>query len=37
MADVIGVLAFIVFIALVIATAAAVTWIVVRLSPPKRT
>ena len=35
MADVLGVLAFIVFIALVIATAAGVTWIVVKLSPPK--
>jgi hypothetical protein len=37
MADVIGVFLFIVFIACVIATAAAVTWIVVRLSPPKNT
>jgi hypothetical protein len=36
MEDVLGVLAFMVFIALVIATAASVTWIVVKLSPPKR-
>jgi hypothetical protein len=35
MADVLGVLAFMVFIACVIATAAAITWLVVRLSPPK--
>jgi hypothetical protein len=34
-ANVLGVLAFIVFIALVIATAASVTWLVVKLSPPK--
>jgi hypothetical protein len=33
--DVLGVILFIVFIALVIATAAAITWAVVRLSPPK--
>jgi hypothetical protein len=36
MANVLGVLAFIVFIALVIATAAGVTWLVVKLSPPKK-
>jgi hypothetical protein len=36
MADVLGVIAFVFFIALVIATAAAVTWIVVKLSPPKK-
>ena len=35
MANVLGVLAFVVFIVLVIATAASVTWLVVRLSPPK--
>ncbi len=34
-ANVLGVLGFIVFIAVVIAVAAGVTWIVVKLSPPK--
>jgi hypothetical protein len=33
--DVLGVILFIVFIALVVATAAGVTWLVVKLSPPK--
>jgi hypothetical protein len=33
--DVIGVILFVVFILLVIATAAGVTWLVVKLSPPK--
>ena len=35
MQDVLGVILFIVFIALVIATAAGITWVVVKLSPPK--
>jgi len=35
MANVLGVLGFIVFIAIVIAVAAGVTWLVVKLSPPK--
>jgi len=35
MANVLGVLGFIVFIAVVVAAAAGVTWIVVKLSPPK--
>jgi hypothetical protein len=34
-ANLLGVLAFIVFIAVVIAAAAGVTWLVVKLSPPK--
>jgi hypothetical protein len=34
--NVLGVLAFIVFIAVVIAAAAGVTWLVVKLSPPKK-
>jgi hypothetical protein len=36
MANVLGLLAFIVFIAAVIGVAAGVTWLVVKLSPPKR-
>jgi hypothetical protein len=36
-ANLLGVLAFIVFIAVVIAAAAGVTWLVVKLSPPKNT
>ena len=36
MANVLGVIAFIVFIALVVATAASVTWLVVRFSPSKQ-
>jgi hypothetical protein len=36
MANVLGVLAFIVFIALVVSTAASVTWLVVRFSPTKK-
>ena len=35
MSNLLGVLLFIVFIALVIAAAAGVTWVVVKLSPPK--
>ena len=35
MANVLGVLAFIVFIAAVIGAAAGITWVVVKLSPPK--
>jgi hypothetical protein len=35
MANVLGVLGFILFIAVVVAAAASVTWIVVKLSPPK--
>jgi hypothetical protein len=35
MANILGVLGFIVFIAVVVAAAAGVTWIVVKLSPPK--
>ena len=35
MANVFGVLGFIVFIAVVVAAAASVTWVVVKLSPPK--
>jgi hypothetical protein len=34
MANVLGILAFIVFIAAVTGAAAGVTWLVVRLSPP---
>jgi hypothetical protein len=34
-ANVLGVLGFIVFIAIVVAVAAGVTWLVVKLSPPK--
>jgi hypothetical protein len=33
---VLGLLAFVVFIVAIIATAAGVTWLVVRLSPPKK-
>jgi hypothetical protein len=35
MSNVLGVLGFIVFIAVVVAVAASVTWLVVKLSPPK--
>jgi len=35
MANVLGVLAFILFIACVVGAAAGITWVVVRLSPPK--
>jgi hypothetical protein len=35
MANVLGVVLFLVFIAAVISAAAGVTWLVVRLSPPK--
>jgi hypothetical protein len=34
-ANVLGVLGFIVYIAVVVAVAAGVTWLVVKLSPPK--
>ncbi|MES1246517.1 MAG: hypothetical protein ABUS54_02450 [Actinomycetota bacterium] len=34
MANVLGILAFIVFIAAVTGAAAGITWVVVRLSPP---
>ena len=37
MTTALGLLAFLVFIAVVIATAAGVTWVVVRLSPAKKT
>jgi hypothetical protein len=36
MSNVLGVLAFIVFIAAVIGAAAGITWVVVKLSPPKQ-
>jgi hypothetical protein len=36
MSNVLGVLAFIVFIACVIGAAAGITWVVVKLSPPKQ-
>jgi hypothetical protein len=36
MADVLGLILFVVYIAAVIATAAGVTWLVVRLSPAKK-
>jgi hypothetical protein len=36
MHDAIGLLLFILFIAVIIGAAAGVTWVVVRLSPPKR-
>jgi hypothetical protein len=35
MANVLGLLAFVLFIACVVGAAAGVTWLVVRLSPPK--
>jgi hypothetical protein len=37
MTTVLGLLAFVLYIALVIAAAAGVTWIVVKVSPAKRT
>jgi hypothetical protein len=36
MSNVLGVLAFVVFIAVVIGAAAGITWVVVKLSPPKQ-
>ena len=36
MSNVLGVLAFIVFILAVIGAAAGITWVVVKLSPPKQ-
>ena len=36
MSNVLGVLAFIVFIVAVIGAAAGITWVVVKLSPPKQ-
>ena len=35
MSNVLGVLAFLVFIAVVVGAAAGITWVVVKLSPPK--
>jgi hypothetical protein len=35
MSNVLGLIAFVVFIAAVIAAAAGITWVVVRFSPPK--
>jgi len=35
MANVLGLLAFVVYIVLIIGMAAAVTWLVVKFSPPK--
>jgi hypothetical protein len=35
MTTVLGLLAFVLYIALVVGAAAGVTWVVVRLSPPK--
>jgi len=35
MATVLGLLAFVLYISVIIGMAAAVTWLVVRLSPPK--
>lgn len=37
MADVLGLLGFVVFIAAVVGAAAGVTWTVVKFSPPKKT
>jgi hypothetical protein len=36
MSNVLGVIAFLVFIACVIGAAAGITWVVVKLSPPKQ-
>jgi hypothetical protein len=36
MSNVLGILAFILFIAVIIGAAAGITWVVVRLSPPQR-
>jgi hypothetical protein len=36
MADVLGILLFAVFIVVIIAAAAGITWVVVRLSPAKK-
>jgi hypothetical protein len=36
-ANFLGVLGFIVYIAVIVAAAAGVTWLVVKLSPPKHT
>ena len=36
MSDVLGLLGFILFIAAIVGAAAGITWVVVRLSPPKR-
>ena len=35
MKDVLGLLAFVLFVATIIGVAAGLTWVVVRLSPPK--
>ncbi|HEY2071985.1 MAG TPA: hypothetical protein VGG88_00270 [Gaiellaceae bacterium] len=36
MQDVLGLLAFILFCAAIVAAAAGITWLVVRLAPPKK-
>ena len=36
MSNVLGVLAFVLFIAVIVGLAAGITWVVVRLNPPKR-
>ena len=36
MANVLGLLAFVAYVALIVGFAAAVTWLVVRLTPPQR-
>jgi hypothetical protein len=36
LSTVLGLLAFVAFIAVIIAAAAGITWVVVKLSPPKR-
>ena len=36
MHDVLGLLLFVLFIAVIVSAAAGVTWVVVRLSPPKK-
>ncbi|HZQ88552.1 MAG TPA: hypothetical protein VFA42_00940 [Gaiellaceae bacterium] len=35
MSNVLGILAFLLFIAVIVGLAAGITWVVVRLSPPK--
>jgi hypothetical protein len=35
MSNVLGILAFLLFIAVIVGLAAGITWLVVRLSPPK--
>jgi hypothetical protein len=36
MSDALGLIAFVVFVAAIIGAAAGLTWVVVKLSPPKR-